>query len=94
MAAGNTHAQALGFSLDFSLSPGGVAGYSPPTAVSGDTIAEIGGQAWLNQRAAEAVQYEYDCILGVDGVLGETRGRSYITYDSGADTYTVYFLYG
>ena len=38
--------------------------------------------------------YEYDCILGVDGVLGETRGRSYITYDSGADTYTVYFLYG
>ena len=94
MAAGNAHAQVLGFSLDFSLSPGDVAGYSPPTVVSGDTIAELGGQAWLNQCAAEAVQYEYDCILGVDGFLGETRGRSYITYDSGADTYTVYFLYG
>ena len=94
MAAGNAHAQVLGFSLDFSLSPGDVAGYSPPTVVSADTIAELGGQAWLNQCAAEAVQYEYDCILGVDGVLGETRGRSYITYDSGADTYTVYFLFG
>lgn len=94
MAAGNAHVQALGFSLDFSLSPGGVAGYSPPTVVSGDTIRDLGGQAWLNQCAVEAVQYEYDCILGVDGALGETRGRSYITYDSGADTYTVYFLYG
>ncbi len=94
MAAGNAHAQVLGFSLDFSLSPGDVAGYSPPMVVSGDTIAELGGQAWLNQCAAEAVQYEYDCILGVDGILGETRGRSYITYDSCTDTYTVYFLYG
>ena len=94
MAAGNAHAQTLGFSLDFSLSPGGVAGYSPPTVVTGDTITELGGQAWLNQCAVEAVQYEYDCILGVDGALGETRGRSYITYDSGTDTYTVYFLIG
>ena len=94
MAAGNAQAQTLGFSLDFSLSPGGVAGYSPPTVVSGDTITGLGGQAWLNQCAAEAVQYEYDCILGVDGFLGGTRGRSYIAYNSDTDTYTVYFLYG
>lgn len=94
MAAGNAQAQALGFSLDFNLSPGGVAGYSPPTVVTGDIITDLGGQVWLNQCAVEAVQYEYDCILGVDGALGETRGRSYITYNGDTDTYTVYFLYG
>ena len=95
MEVGNAYALSLGFAcIDYSLTPEN-AGYYPPTYAPGDSVARIGGQAWLE---GEITGKARSCMYNLIGIRGENAHaacacRAYITYDASDDSYTIYFLY-
>ena len=93
MAAGNSYAQSLGFTIDYSLDLSN-SGFYPGEWIGGDEISNRGGQTYLNQLAIGAVQYTYNRLVYLYGPLNGELCRCYIEYDSTNDNYTIRALYG
>lgn len=95
MEKANAYALSIGFAcIDYSLTPEN-AGYYPPGYITGDSLARIGGQDWLEQELIGKAQ---SCMYNLIGIRGENAQagcacRAYIVYDASEDSYTVYFLY-
>ena len=95
MEKANAYALSLGFSrVDYSLTPSN-AGYYPPGYITGDSLARIGGQSWLEQ---ELLDKALSCKNNLVGGWGEDEHTkcaccAYIVYNAAEDSYTVYFLY-
>lgn len=94
MAAGNAYALSIGFGyIDYSLTPEN-AGYYPCETITGEVLAMLGGQSWLEQEMMAGAQATLNNISSTHWfVAGECRFRSYIIYDASTDTYTLYDLY-
>lgn len=95
MEKANAYALSIGFAcIDYSLTPEN-AGYYPPSYITGDSLARIGGQSWLEQDLMDGAQ---SCMYNLIGIRGENAQagcacRAYIVHDASEDSYTVYFLY-
>lgn len=95
MEAGNAYALSIGFAcVDYNLTPAN-AGYYPSQTATGEVIALVGGQSWLEQEMRDAAQGTKDNLVGGWGDDEHTKCacRAYITYDAATDTYTCFFLY-
>lgn len=95
MEKANAYALSIGFAcIDYSLTPEN-AGYYPPGYITGDSLARIGGQDWLEQELIGKAQSCKDRLIYGWGADEHTKCacRAYIVYDASEDSYTVYFLY-
>ncbi|MGM9553040.1 MAG: hypothetical protein ACI3V2_01935 [Faecousia sp.] len=95
MEKANAYALSLGFAcIDYSLTPEN-AGYYPPSYITGDSLARIGGQSWLEQDTMDGALSCRDRLIYGWGADEHTKCacRAYITYDAVEDAYTIYFLY-
>lgn len=95
MEAGNAYALSIGFGwIDYNMVPSN-SGYFPCDWTTSDQITRFGGQNWLNQWMCEAVQATLDNLWAYPNFdPTKCNFRSYITYDSLTDTYTLYALWG
>ncbi len=95
MEAGNAYALSIGFGwIDYSMVPSN-SGYFPCEYIQGNVLELLGGQSWLEQEMRNGAQSTLDNLWAYPNFdPTKCNFRSYITYDSLTDTYTLYDLWG
>ena len=95
MEAGNAYALSIGFGwIDYNMVPSN-SGYFPCEYIQGNVLEHLGGQSWLEQEMRNGAQSTLDNLWAYPNFdPTKCNFRSYITYDSLTDTYTLYDLWG